>query len=285
MNALNRASSGIFDFLLPPLDRLGFPWGLVVTSAVFGVLALVAFKYVSAQRKIKAVKERIKGHLIEIRIYQDDLAIVGKAIGKVLVRNVQYLSLNLAPFVLLAFPFALVIAQLVVRYGYEPVRVHAAAETVMPGRGTMIAVELARARAEDVRGLKLELPDGVRALSPLLRVPAEGRAYQEVVAVEHVRGEIGVVLADGSRATKAIAAGGAEKSLQPERGRGFFTALLWPAEETLPADSPFQSVSLEFPERAMGRWFPDGPAGILLVFLVVSMVAGLLVLKPLRIQI
>src|SRR6185436_7875779 len=112
MDALNRASSGIFDLLLPPLDRIGFPCGLVVTSAVFGVLALVAFKYVSAQRKIKAVKDRIKGHLIEIRIYQDDLAIVGKAIGKVLFRNFQYLSLNLAPFALLAFPFALVIAQL-----------------------------------------------------------------------------------------------------------------------------------------------------------------------------
>jgi hypothetical protein len=284
MNALNRACSKIFDFLLLPLDRLGFPCGLLVTSAVFGVLALIAFKYLSAQKRIKATKNLIKGHLIEIRIYQDDLAIVGRAIGKVVLRNFQYLSLNLAPFALLAFPFALVLAQLVVRYGYEPVRIHDAGETVLPGRGAMIAVELERARADDVRGLRVELPAGIRALSPLLRVPSEGRAYQEVVAVEPVRGEVSVVLADGSRATKAITAGVTGTSLQPERGRGFFSALLWPAEENLPTDSPFEVVKLEYPERAMG-WFPDGPAGVLLVFLVVSMLAGLLVLKPLRIQI
>lgn len=284
MNALNRAATSTFDLLLAPLDRLGFPWGLVVVSAIFGVLALVAFKYLSAQKSIKATKERIKGHLIEIRIYQDDLAIVGKAIGKVLLRNLQYLSLNLAPFLILAFPFAVVLAQLVVRYGYEPVRVRAADEKVLPGRGAMLEVELARAHADDVRNLRVELPDGLRPISPLLRVPAEGRAYQELVAVSPVSGDVGLVLADGARATKAIAAGAPSRMSQPERGRGFFSALLWPAEETLPSDSPFVRVRLDLPERSMG-WFPDGPAGVLVVFLVVSMAAGLLVLKPLRIQI
>ncbi len=284
MNALNRTATSIFDLLLRPLDRLGFPFGLVVVSAVFGVLALVAFKYLSAQKHIKSTKERIKGHLIEIRIYQDDLAIVGKAIGKVLLRNFQYLSLNLAPFALLALPFAVVLAQLVVRYGYEPVRVRAADEKVLPGRGAMLEVELARAHADDVRNLRVELPEGLRPISPLLRVPSEGRAYQELVAVAPVRGDVSLVLADGARATKAIAAGAPSTLMQPERGRGFFSALLWPAEETFPSDSPFERVRLDLPERPMG-WFPDGPAGVLLVFLVVSMVAGLLVLKPLRIQI
>ena len=78
----------------------------------------------SAQRRIKAAKNKIKGHLIEIRIYQDDLAIVGRAIVKVLLRNFQYLGLNLLPFVPLSIPFVIVLAQLVVRYGYAPAAVH-----------------------------------------------------------------------------------------------------------------------------------------------------------------
>ena len=87
MNALNHAWSRIFDGFLAPLERLGTPFALVVTSALFGVLALIAFKHMSAQRRIKATKDKIKAHLIEIRIYQDELAIVGRAIARVLVKN------------------------------------------------------------------------------------------------------------------------------------------------------------------------------------------------------
>ena len=284
MNAVSHASTRIFDRLLAPLDHVGFPFALVVTSAVFGILALIAFKHLSAQGRIKDAKEKIKAHLIEIRIYQDDLAIVGKAIGKVLLRNFQYLGLNFAPFVPLSIPFVLVLAQLVVRYGFEPVPVHAQGEALLPGRGTMIQVELAPARAADVAGLRIELPEGVRPLSPLVRIPGEGLAYQEVVAVAPVSGEIGFVLADGARTTKAMVAGTAAGPLQPERACGVLSALLWPAEPTLAGDSPFRSVRLEYPERRMG-WLPDGPAGILLAFLIASMAAGLLVLKPLKIQI
>jgi hypothetical protein len=284
MNALNHAWTRIFDRILAPLELFGFPFALVVTSAVFGVLALVAFKHLSAQKRIKAAKDKVKAHLIEIRIYQDDLAIVGRAIGKVLLRNLQYLGLNFAPFVPLSIPFVLVIAQLAVRYGFEPVKVRALDEQILPGQGAMIEVELSSERASEVAGLRIELPPGVRPLSPLVRMTGEGRAYQEIVATTPVSGEIDIVLADGTRVSKALAAGIASGPLQPERGCGFFSALLWPAEDALPNDSPFQRIRLDYPERRMG-WLPDGPSGILLAFLLASMAAGVLVLKPLKIQI
>jgi hypothetical protein len=284
MNPLNHASTRLFDKLLAPLERLPFPFAIVIASAVFGVLALVAFKHLSAQKRIAAAKHRITAHLIEIRIYQDDLAIVGQAIGKVLLRNLQYLGLNLGPFVPLSIPFVLVVSQLVVRYGFRPVEVHAPGEAILPGRGAMIEVDLARERAADVAGLRIELPQGVRALSPLVRVPAEGRAYQEIAAVAPVAGEIAFVLADGTRVSKALSAGVASGPLQPERRRSGWSGLLWPAEDTLAGDSPFERVRLEYPERRMS-FLPDGPAGILLLFLLASMAAGLLVLKPLKVQI
>ncbi|HEV8112232.1 MAG TPA: hypothetical protein VGR31_05615 [Planctomycetota bacterium] len=284
MNALNHGLTRMFDRLLAPLEHFGFAFALVVTSAVFGILALIAFKHLSSQRRIKAAKDKIKAHLIEIRIYQDDLAIVGRAIGKVLLRNFQYLALNFGPFIPLSIPFVLVIAQLAVRYGFDPIRVHGPDEQVMPGRGTLIEVELARERAADIAGLEIQLPPGVRALSPLVRVASEGRAFQEVVATAPLSGAIGFVLADGTRASKQMSAGFADGPLQPERAQGVWSALLWPAEDNLASGSPFRSVRIEYPERHLA-FLPDGPAGILLGFLLVSMAAGLLVLKPLKIQI
>jgi hypothetical protein len=284
MNSLNHVFSRLFDLFLTPLESIGRPFALVLTSAVFGVIALVVFKHVSAQKRIRATKNRIKGHLIEIRIYQDDLAIVGKAIGKVLLRNLQYLALNLAPFLPLSIPFAIVLAQLVVRYGYAPAAVHGATEAILPGRGAMIEVELARDRAAEVADLRIELPPGVRAISPLVRVPSEGRAFQEVAAIAPCASPVRFVLAGGEQAEKGFTAGAWTGPLQPERGTGFFSALLWPAEDTFASDSPFRRIRIEFPEDELA-WFPSGPGGVLIVFLVVSMAAGLLVMKPLKVQI
>lgn len=284
MNSLNHVLSRIFDLLLSPLESIGRPFALVAASAVFGVIALVLFKHLSAQKRIKAAKDRIKGHLIEIRIYQDDLAIVGRAIGKVLLRNLQYLALNLGPFVPLSIPFVFVLAQLVVRYGYAPAPVHPAGEATLPGRGSMIEVELARGRAADVAGLQIELPEGVRAISPLVRLPAEGRAFQEVVALAAGTRSVRFVLPGGERAEKEFAAGPWSGPLQPERGTGLFSALLWPAEDAFGSDSPFRRIRVEYPEARLA-WFPRGPGGVLIVFLVASMAAGLLVMKPLKVQI
>ena len=76
MNTLNRATTALFDWLLWLPELLGRPFALAFASAAFGVFALWVFKHVSPQRRIKAAKERIKAHLIEIRIWQDDLRIV-----------------------------------------------------------------------------------------------------------------------------------------------------------------------------------------------------------------
>src|SRR5688572_25475461 len=146
MNTLNHAVGAALDVFLWPLELLGRPAALLLASAICGVLALLAFKYVSPQRRIRAVKDKLKAGLIEIRIYQDDLRIASKAIAKVLARNVQYLGLNLVSFVPLALPFTVVLTQLVVRYAFAPLPVHAHATPAVAGRGSMIEVELERGR-------------------------------------------------------------------------------------------------------------------------------------------
>jgi hypothetical protein len=102
-------------------------------SGVFGVLALIAFKHISWQKGIKAAKDRIKGHMIEIRIYQDDLVVVGQSVLKILGRNLQYVTLNFGPFIPLAIPFVFVMAQFVVRYAYDPVPVTPTEQYVLAG--------------------------------------------------------------------------------------------------------------------------------------------------------
>lgn len=292
MDFVNGLVTRTFDVLLAPLEWVGPEFALLVVSAIFGVLALWVFKHISWQRGIKATKDKIKGHLIEIRIYQDDLAVVSKAIGRVLFRNVQYLALNFGPFLPLAVPFTLVVAQLVVRYGFDPVavtsaRAHAplAGESELglgiAGEGLSLSIEGDQAAIDS---LEVVLPEGLVAREVLARPPSSGLAVQMLVAA--APGVYDVVLRTASgEVTKRLVAGreARTRTMQPERMTGLST-LLWPAEDSL-AGSGLTRVSFVYPYSDLG-WLPGhGPFGVILVFLVASMVVGFAALKPLGVQI
>jgi hypothetical protein len=294
VNALNRAATAFFDAVLTPLELAGNAVALVVVSGVFGVLALIAFKKISWQAGIKAAKDKIKAHMIEIRLYQDDLAVVGSAVGKILARNVQYLGLNFGPFIPLAIPFFLVAAQFVVRYAYEPLPLAAEGARPLAGGGTLLEIEMAPGHEGEVADLAVELPTGLAATSPLVRVPKLGKAFQEFVAVAPGEHQVAIVLPGGVRETKVVAAGAdAPRKLQPRRvsSRDWLAisdvdrwALLWPAEPCFAAESPLRTVAIAYPYRSI-PWLPDGELGILLAIVLASMVIGAFALKPLGVQI
>ena len=295
MNALNAFVTKLFDAILTPFELLGTEWSLILVSGIFGILALIVFKHISFQKGIKKAKDKIKGHLIAVRIYQNDLAIVGKSVVKVLARNLQYLALNFGPFIPLAIPFVFVLAQLVTRYAFDPLPVRTAAQVQaartpwpiapLAGTGTLISVEMARGSEELASQLAIELPTGLLPVSGFVRNASEGVAFQEFVAELPGIYEVAFVLPDGRRETKRVVAGTAARRMQPERVKSPWTAVLWPAEPSFPSDSPFERIAFEYPSNALG-WLPgSGLGGVLIVFLVASMLFGILVLKPLGIQI
>jgi len=298
MNAFNSALTGLFDLVLAPFELIGNRTALVLVSGVFGVLALLAFKYISWQEGIKRAKDRIKGHMIEIRLYQDDLLVVGQAVGKILWRNLQYVGLNFGPFIPLAVPFFVVASQFVVRYAYDPVPVTEPGQHLLAGRGTLVEVDLKAASKAQIAGLRVILPAGLEAVSPLVRAPSEGRAFQEVVAVAPGDHEIVFELPDGqggvTRETKRFVAGTEPtRRMQPRRVEAAswyriddpdHCSLLWPAEPGFTKASPFSSIAIAYPHRDLG-WMPSGELGILIVMVVASMLFGVVALKPLGVQI
>lgn len=287
MNALNGLLTQVFDLLLTPLELMGNEVSLLLLSGIFGVVALVVFKHISSQKGIKNAKDKIKGHMIAIRLYQDDLVVVAKSVGKVLLRNLQYVTLNFGPFLPLAPLFVVVVAQTVVRYGFEPLPVMAVEEVegLMSGRGTMLSVSFAADRRGDAAALEIEWPEGLRPTTPLVRNAADGVAFQEFAAV--APGEYDVVLkvAGAEPYTKRVVAGQPVRWLQPERVGDAMTALLWPAEDMSPSGGPIEHVRFAYPESDLG-WLPlSGPMGVMVWFVVASMVFAFAFIKPLGVQI
>ena len=88
MNTINRIMSSIFDVALTPFELLGSELALILVSGLFGIVALILFKHISWQAGIKGVKDKIKGNMIAIRIYQDQVALLlelGLEVGQGLV--------------------------------------------------------------------------------------------------------------------------------------------------------------------------------------------------------
>jgi len=288
MNAINRVMNSIFDVLLTPFELLGSEMALILVSGLFGIIALILFKHISWQAAIKGVKNKIKGNMIAIRIYQDDLVVVFTSVIKVVLRNFQYLGLNFGPILPLFITFTLVAAQLVVRYGFDPVPVvetEVELAKMLPGEGTLVEVKMKKGEEAAVRSLELRLPAGIVAVSPLVRSQADGMAFLEVVARAPGEGEIEILIDGRLVGTKGIVAGTEPtRRMQPERVSSFWSAWLWPAESTFSGENPVESVKFAYPEREL-RLLPGGPLGILIVFFLSSMLFGIAILKPLNIQI
>lgn len=286
MNAIHRFLTAIFDVILTPFEALGDVTALVLVSGLFGIAALLLFKQISWQAGIKRTKDRIKGHMIAIRIYQDDLAIVFGSVAKVVLRNFQYLGLNFGPILPLFVPFVLIASQFVVRYGFDPLPVvdESVAEARLPGRGHMLTITMKREHRDQVGRLSVQLPPNLKALSPLVRNAHHGVAVMEFAAVAPGSGDIQLLIDGSPVGSKAVAAGEATRQLQPERVSSFWSSWLWPAEPTFPAACPVEKVTFVYPERDLG-FLPGGPLGVLITFFLASILFGIAILKPLHIQI
>ena len=287
MDALNGLANGLFNLLLWPFEGLGALVTLTVVSIVFMPLSMLFFKRFSSQKGIAAAKGKIKGHMIEIRIYQDDLLVVMKAVGKVMYYNLKYLFLNFAPFVPLSIPFVIVVAQLVVRFGFAPIPVE---ETnlvdLRPGQGVMIEVAFDESQKAKAADLEIVLPEGLAALSPLVRNTADGVAFQEVVAVApgvfDVEFQVG-----GETETKRVVTGAdtePDRVMQPLRTGSFWDQWLWPAEPSFSAASGLASIEIVYPDRQLA-WMMDGAGGVFIMFVIVAFIIGGAAIKIFDIQI
>lgn len=288
MDALNGFCNWLFNLLLAPFDEL-FGYGalitIIVVSMVFMPLSMLFFKRFSSQKGIAAAKGKIKGHMIEIRIYQDDLFVVLRAVGKVMYYNVKYLFLNFAPFVPLSIPFVIVAAQLVVRFGFGPIPVEERDLSMLKaGQGVVISVAMADGHEADAAELELVLPDTLTAVSPLVRSSADGVAFQEVVATAAGAADLTLRVGDETQTKRIVTGSDPERLMQPERVSSFWSAWLWPAEDTFGSDSAFASVAFEYPNRELNG-MPDGAGGVFLMFLIVAFAIGGLAIKVFDIQI
>lgn len=264
MNAFNAVTSRVFDLVLAPFGHRQAWFDLVVWPVLAGVVALLVYKRVSNQAGIARAKNGIAVHLLEVRLFGDDLTGVLVSTAKALGQNALYLGHNLLPMLVMFVPMMAIVVQLVSHYALAPVPVG--------------SVELLTARLDPAvttvkaTDLRLELPAGVALDAPPVRTPDGEVLWRLRAAAE---GDHVLKIHAGDRVIeKGLAVGGPPRKVPVMRTKSW-EALLYPAEGGLPAGSPLYSIAVQYPDRKLA-FVPNGEGGILLWFFVASLAAGFL---------
>lgn len=123
MWSLNHFLSLLFDSLLGPFEAWPPFWLLVFVALPTGILMLLIFRCTSNQAAIRETKDRIKAHLLEIRLFRDDLSALLSAQKNLLRYNFKYFGYAVKPMLIMVIPVAILILQLNGWFAYRPVNI------------------------------------------------------------------------------------------------------------------------------------------------------------------
>ncbi len=237
-----RVMTKAFDIVLAPFSGMHPIVGLLIVSVVTGVVMLFIFGKTSNQKMIAATKNKLKAHIMEMWIFRNAPSVMFRAMGNVVRFNLQYLKHSLRPIVFLFIPVLFIMVQLGIRYAHEP---------LVPGDVTVVTVVLADAVRATEADVTLETPDGIRIVSPPLRMDAAGEIEWKVAA-DRCGTRVLSIVTPGGTIDKVIVVGedlGTVRfaSLRPRAGT--WSAFLYPAEQPIPRDSIVHSITVHYEEK------------------------------------
>ncbi len=272
MGAFNTAITGAFDLLLAPFYTHPW-WGMVVLSALSGVLLLLVFRHTSNQRAIRAAKDHIISHLLEVLLYRDELRVVLRAQARLAKDNLRYLGHALVPLVFMIPLVLILMVQIDLRYGRRPLQV---------GERAILAVKL-HSGGPTADEVSLSAPPGLVIETPALRMPAIREVDWRIRADTDGDYRLLVTVA-GEEYEKRIVVGRRAPRVSARRtGEGLWDRFLNPGEPPLPADAPIASVAVSYPGASLplfGRrlhWIWP--------WLILSLAFGYALKGPLRVQV
>jgi hypothetical protein len=271
MGIVNAAVGKVMDLLLAPFA--GHPWlGMGAISLLTGFLLLLIFRLTSSQRGIKAAKDRIFAHLLEVLFYRDELRVVLRAQRWLVLDNLRYLGYALVPLGFMLIPVGVLLAQLDLRYGHRPLQV---------GEETLLAVKFSQ--PVDLGQVSLQMPAGLIAETEALRIPELQEVDWRLQA--EATGDYEIKIKTGEQEyTKRLVVGKTADRISLKRvDGGVWPQFLNPGEPPLPAESKIAWINVTYPgtDLPLGGW----KINWLWAWLILSMIFGYAFKGPLRVQV
>lgn len=230
----------MFDAIFAPLGWVSPIVGLAIVALVSAVLALLVVKHTSNQARLRRAKDGMYAALLEMRLFNDDIAAVLRAQWDVIRSNGRYLAAALVPMLWLVLPFGVLVAELDAFY---------AADGLTPNQSTLLTAHVRDGQTVAPDQVRLVLPTALRLDSPAIWFPAT----RDLIWRFHptVAGQFSVVIETPSeQITKTVVVSDGIARRSASRGVNQGLAMLEPTSEPpLTGASAFDAVSLAYPAR------------------------------------
>jgi hypothetical protein len=238
--SVNSALARLFDAILAPI--LGLPplVSLLIVSFVTAAAMLPVVARTSNQKRMMEANRGIHASLLEVRLFNDDLGAVMRALGDALRHNVIYLRLSLVPLAWMAIPLGLLVAHLQPFYGYAG---------LAPGMPALVEVELRNAPTPvDAAGAALEAPAAVRVETDAVRLASPNEVLWRVVPTATGEYTLSVRIGDAT-AVKTLHVSDHPARRSPRRvSPSLVDQLLYPSEPPLFGNSTIAAITVPYPE-------------------------------------
>lgn len=243
MWVFNSIFGKIFEVIFFPFRNMS-PWvGMVLVSILTAFLMLFVFRFTSNQEGIRKVKNRIKAHLLEIRLFKDSLIISLKAQGRILRYNLKYIGYSVKPLLVMIVPLILILIQLNLWFGYQ---------SLAPGQEAVLKAELREDLSLLDAEFMIETSLGLEVETPPLRIEENSEVNWRLRAKEAGIHELALIL-NGEKFVKKVAV--AQKPLSKISSikvhHNFINEMFNPGEAPIPGDLPVRSIEIKYPSKHM----------------------------------
>jgi uncharacterized membrane protein (DUF106 family) len=216
---------------------------MILISLLTGLLMLIIFRYTSNQEGIRKVKNKIKAHLLELRLFKDSLALSLKTQGNILRNNLKYIGHSGKPLLVMIIPLILILIQLNFWFAYQSLKL---------GEATILKVKLKEGQNILDLDLSVEAPPSLAIETPPLRIEEEEEINWRLRAKEKGLHSLTFKINGQSFEKKVAVDQKPLTQISPLKvQRNFIDELFNPGESPLPRNLPVKSIEVKYPAKNM----------------------------------
>lgn len=252
------------------------PWfGMIFISFLTGLLMIIVFRTTSNQEGIRNIKNKIKAHLLELRLYKDNMSLSLKAQGQIFRCNLKYIGYSAKPMLAMVVPLILLLTQLNLWFGSAP---------LVPGQAAVLKLKLTEGPNPLRTDLSVESSFPFRIETLPLRIEGEREVNWRLRAQAEGMSDL-IFRMDGISFTKKIVSGHTPLSpISAKRvKRNFAAEFLSPGEKPFPSRFPVESIEIAYPARRMN--FFGWRLHWIVVYFVLSVIFGFALKRPFKVEI
>jgi hypothetical protein len=247
-------------------------WIVFLISIGIGLLMVIVFGYASDQKAIHVAKDHLKAHLLALRLFQDQIPVVLRSYGQIVLATGSYLRLAFKPLLWVILPLTIFAVQADRYLGSMPLE-----------EGQTFLVKARVTNSDVLNYASLQLPNGLAITAPAVHVPAENEVVWRVLAQGKGNYEVKVQVSDQTCSKNVMVASGLHR-LSSIRLRGeFWRRMFFSGESALPESGMIRTIEVQYPERHIA--FAGVAWSWIWLFFVLSLLAGFLFKSILGIEI